>query len=112
MRLWGADWMLVWIVCGGLDENSFPKGSYVYIFGPQLVELFGKDWEVGLCWSRCGLFEAHHCVGFEILKAYAKQFLSLHANCGLGCKALSYCSSTMSVCLLPAMIIMDYPLTL
>lgn len=30
-----------------------PIGPYVWIFGPQLVELFGNDWEVWPWWRRC-----------------------------------------------------------
>jgi hypothetical protein len=30
-------------------------GSYIWMFGPWLLELFGRDWEVWLCWSGWGL---------------------------------------------------------
>lgn len=30
-----------------------PRGSYIWILGPQLVELFQKHWKVWPCWRRC-----------------------------------------------------------
>jgi hypothetical protein len=39
-------------VCGVLDKNG-PLGSYIWILGPQLVELCGKDWGVVLLEKIC-----------------------------------------------------------
>jgi hypothetical protein len=45
------------------------------MLGPQLVELFGKDWEVWPYWSRCGLVGGAVLseVGFEVSKAHSSR---------------------------------------
>lgn len=42
-------------------------GSYVCVPGPQLGELFGKDWEVWPCWGSESLGE-----GFKVFKAHTR----------------------------------------
>lgn len=48
---------------GDLDESN-PVGAYVWLHGPQLVELIGRDWEVWPHWRRCftegGLWSFEH----------------------------------------------------
>jgi hypothetical protein len=31
------------MICGSLNDTPHPRDSYIWMFGPQLVELFGKD---------------------------------------------------------------------
>lgn len=42
----------VLILYGSLNESS-PIDSYVWVLGPQLVELFQKDWELQPYWKSC-----------------------------------------------------------
>jgi hypothetical protein len=48
-------WQKSQYCCGGLNENVWrvPIGSYIWVPDSQLVELFGKNWEVCSCWKSC-----------------------------------------------------------
>ena len=76
---------------GGLNENS-STGSYIQMLGPQFAELFGKDQEVWPCWRRCVC---------GVSKVDTIPRLSLPHGCCFHMKALIYCSSIMTACLLP-----------
>jgi hypothetical protein len=73
-----------------------PIHSYNWMFGPQLVELFRKDWEVWSCWKRYatgggiwGFQSPHH----------SQQVHSLCLTLVGQMQALSYFSSAMPDCL-------------
>ena len=55
-----------------------PIGSDVRVLAFQLVELFGQDSEVWLCWSMCALVRGNMAlgVGFKLPKAYARSSLA------------------------------------
>lgn len=84
----------------GIEKYSNkPNKGYcaLYIFGPQLAELFVKDWEVQPCWRRMWSFISWHHSHSASWLWIKMQVLSLGFN-------------TMSACLpaavLPAMMLM------